>query len=180
MRGGMEAAALRPAAVVDWPAAQNFSEPLKRDVVARVDETISQRRTGDMASVECRYRQSGQRICDERSQASLADILVEHPQEMADLGPAAVFEILLGQFFIDRPCELFIADESGVCIEQIERARVADCHEGQLLALGERKDADVERVEACRIDGTQLARARARRRLQLQQVKAEPMRNAVG
>ena len=35
MRGGMEAAALCPAAVIDRAAAQNFSKPLKRDVVAQ-------------------------------------------------------------------------------------------------------------------------------------------------
>ena len=57
MRGGMEAAAFRPAAVIDGAAAQNFSKSLKRDVIARVDEAVSQRRTGDVASVECRHRQ---------------------------------------------------------------------------------------------------------------------------
>src|SRR6476620_11145778 len=42
MRGGVEAAAFRPAAVVDGAAAQNFSQPFKRDVVTRVDEPVSQ------------------------------------------------------------------------------------------------------------------------------------------
>src|SRR4029078_13188179 len=41
VRGGMEAAAFRPAAVVDGAATQYFSEPLKRDVVRRVDDTVT-------------------------------------------------------------------------------------------------------------------------------------------
>jgi hypothetical protein len=99
---------------------------------------------------------------------------------MTDPGPAAVLEIFLGQFFIHRLCELYVADDRRVRIEQIKRARVADCHEGQLLALGEREDADIERVEACRVDGAQLTRTGAGRRFQLQQIKTEPLRDAMG
>src|SRR5581483_1582666 len=59
MRGGVKATAFRPAAVVDRTAAENFGEALDRDVVSRVDETVSQRRAGDMAPVKCRHRQPG-------------------------------------------------------------------------------------------------------------------------
>ena len=121
-----------------------------------------------MTSIERRHRQAGQGIGDEFAQAGLADILIEHPQEMADPGPAAVFETFLCQLFVDRLCELLVADERRMRIEQIERAGVADRHERQLLALGEREDADIERVEARRVDGAQFACARAGCRFQLQ------------
>src|SRR5262249_27924884 len=93
---------------------------------------------------------------------------------------ATVFEIFLGQPFIDRLRQFFVADECRMRIEQIERARVANCHERQLLTLGKREDTNVERIEAWRVDGAQLARSRAGRRFQLKQIKPEPASDAMG
>ena len=158
--GGVEAAALGAAAVVDRPAAENLGKPLQRHVVARIDEAVALRRARDVAAVERRDRQPGERpLTTSCAQARLADILVQHPEEMADARAAAVVQALLREPRIDRLGELGIVDEGGMGIEQIERAGVADRHQRQRLALGEREDAHVERVEAER-DRWRAARAR--------------------
>ena len=52
--GGMEAAALVAAAVVDRLAAEHFGKLFQRGVVARIDEAVAQRRARDVAAVERR------------------------------------------------------------------------------------------------------------------------------
>ena len=72
----------------------------------------------------------------------------------------AVVQALAGKPRIDRRGELRIVDEGRVRIEHVERAGVADRHQRQALALGERENAHVEGVEA---DADRWRAARARR-----------------
>ena len=165
--GGVEPAAFGPPAVIDRPAAEDLGEPFERDVVAGIDKAVATGRTGDVAAVEGRDREPGQRVDHQLSQPLDADIFVEHPEEMADAGASAVMQALLGKPRIDLAGKLRLLRERGVGVEQVERAGVADRHQRQAGALGQRKDAHVERMEAERIDRAQLARAGAGRRLEL-------------
>jgi len=90
-----------------------------------------------------------------------ADLFVQHPQEVADFGAAAVVKIFLRQPGVDRPGKLRIADEGGMGVEHVERAGVADRHQGQALAFGEREDSYVQCVKSGRVDCTQFPRAGA-------------------
>src|SRR6478672_5634679 len=99
---------------------------------------------------------------------------------MANFGPATVDEAFFRQSRVDRLRKLAIADESCMCIEQIECAGVADRHQRQSLALGHGQDAHVECVKSGRIDSAQFARARAGRRFQLQEMEPQLHCNTVG
>src|SRR5262249_45804570 len=68
---------------------------------------------------------------------------------------------------------------SRMAVEHVERAGIADRHQRQAGALGQREDTDVERMKVDRIDGAQLARAGAGRRLELCQLEAEFGRDPV-
>ena len=178
--GGVESAALGTAAVVDRPAAENFRQLLERDVVARVDELVALRRARDVAAIECRDREAGERPPHQRAQPRLADILVQHPEEMADARAPAVVQLLPGEPRVDGRGKLGIIDEGRMRIEQVERAGVADRHQRQILAFGQRQNAHIERVEAERIDGAQLACAGAGRGIELEQIEAEAGGDPVG
>src|ERR1051326_839704 len=114
---GMEAAVFGAAAVIDRLTAEDFGEPLQRDVVARVDELVALRWTGDVAAVERRDGPSGEWPSYQGAQPALADVLVQHPEEMADLGAAAVMQAFVGKPYIDRGGEVGIVDKPGVSIE---------------------------------------------------------------
>src|SRR6185437_15529726 len=129
MCGGMESAAFGPPAVFDRPATKTLREPFQRDIVAGVDEAIPRRWPRDVASVECRDGEAGQWIDHHLAQSRHSDVFVQHPQEVADPGSAAIAQPLFRQTVIDRPCEIGIADESGMRIEEVEGARIADRHQ---------------------------------------------------
>src|SRR6185437_12991958 len=117
--GGMKAAAFSPPAVFDRPATETFREPFQCDIVAGVDEAISRRWPRDVASVECRYGKVGQWIDHHLAQPRHSDVFVQHPQEMADAGFAAIAQSLSRQAAVDRRCELGIVDESGMRVEKV-------------------------------------------------------------
>src|SRR6185369_13501737 len=106
MRRGVEAAALRPPAVVDGPAAENFRQLLESNVVTRVDKTVAQGRARDVTTIKRRDRQTVERIDNQLTQSLWANVLVQHPEEMADPGPAAVFEAFVGETGVDGLREL--------------------------------------------------------------------------
>src|SRR6185503_21305287 len=84
LRSGVEAAAFGASGIVDRLAAEDLGEAFEGDVVARVDEFVPLRRTGDVAAVEGSDGQSGKRASYQRAQPRLADVFVENPQEVAD------------------------------------------------------------------------------------------------
>ena len=180
MGGGMKPAAFGAAAVVDRPAAEDFGEPLQRAVIPGIDKPVTARRAGDMAAIERRDRQPGQRIDHLLAQPLLADILVQHPEKMADPGASAVMQVFFGESCIHRRCEFRIADKGRMRIQHVQRAGVADRHQRQAMAFRQRQDAHVEGIESGRIDRAQFARAGAGRRFQLHQLEPEPGRHKVG
>src|SRR4051794_1448841 len=180
MGGGMESAALGTSAVVDGLAAQQLREPLQCDVVARIDKTITLRRTRDVAAVKGGHGKSVERLDDELAQPIEPDIFIKNPEKMADAGSPAVAQALGGQARIDRLAQTGLFQEGRVRIEQVERAGVADGHERQTLPLGERENAQVQGEKTYGVDGPQLARAGAGCGLDSYQIEAETCGDAMG
>ena len=88
--GGVKAATFGAAAVVDRAATEDLGQPLERDIVAGIDEAVAQRWSRDVAAIKRRHGHIGKWVDDEIAQALLADILVQHPEEMTDAGASAV------------------------------------------------------------------------------------------
>ena len=53
---------------------------------------------------------------------------------------------------VDALGEIGVGHESGVRVEDVERAGVADRHQWQSLAFRQRENADIERIEGGRVD----------------------------
>src|SRR5579883_1015103 len=81
---GMEPTALHAAGIVDGFTTENSGEALQRDIVARVYESVAQRRTSDVAALESGDSHTPQRVGNKLSEPLFADVLVQHPKEMAD------------------------------------------------------------------------------------------------
>src|SRR5436190_2060058 len=89
MGGGMESAALGTSAVVDGLAAQQLREPLQCDVVARIDKTITLRRTRDVAAVKGGHGKSVERLDDELAQQIEAETCGDAMGRFVELGARA-------------------------------------------------------------------------------------------
>ena len=105
--GGMEPAAFGAPAVVDGATTQKLGEPLERDVVAGIDEAVALRRARDVAAVEGGDAEPVERPDHQVAQALDADILVQHPEEVADAGSPAVTQALVGE------CDVHLCASSG-------------------------------------------------------------------
>src|SRR4051794_40294469 len=101
MRRGVEAAAFDAAAIVDRLAAEQDGELFERDIVARIHKAVAPRRTRDVAAVEGGDRQACKRPYDVLAEFVLANILVKHPQKMADPRAAAVVQAFCCQARVD-------------------------------------------------------------------------------
>jgi hypothetical protein len=105
-----------------------------------------------VAPVKRRDREPGQRAHDVFPQLFLADILVEHPQEMADPRPPAVVQTFFREAGVDLTGEVGLLRESGMSIEHIQGAGIADGQQRQMLLFRQGQDANIERVKTHRID----------------------------
>ena len=173
---GMKTAAFGTPGIVDRPAAEDLGKPLQRRIVARIDEPVTAGGPGDVAAVEGGNRKTGERLHHHIAQPRLADILVQHPEKMADLGVAAVTQSFLREARIHVLGELAVADEGGMRVEQIERAGIADRHQRQALVLRERKNAHVQGIKAGGVDRAQFAGAGAGCRFERESTSAPAVR----
>src|SRR5215469_3135568 len=99
---------------------------------------------------------------------------------MADARRAAIVQSLIGEDGVDGRQTFRLFGQNLVHVEEVERAGIADGHQGQVVGFGERQQPRVQGQKQVWIDGAQFTAAGAARRRQLDKLEADIGRNNVG